>query len=91
VGLVHVAEPGTLAVVPQTDASAFDTAPAVTRSDGGGLLADLDPGWDVGGGILKRRLPAVCGRPGRSAGEPAPTGGSAADENPSDPVIGAEA
>jgi acyl-CoA thioesterase len=31
---------------------AFDAATAVSRSDGGGLLAALDPGWDVGGGIL---------------------------------------
>jgi acyl-coenzyme A thioesterase PaaI-like protein len=57
VGLVHVPEPGTLSVVPQTDSavfdsSAFDIATAVTRTDGGGLVAELDPGWDVGGGIL---------------------------------------
>ena len=32
--------------------SAFDTATAVTRAEGGGLVAELDPGWDVGGGIL---------------------------------------
>jgi len=32
--------------------SAFDTATAVTRTEGGGLVAELDPGWDVGGGIL---------------------------------------
>lgn len=40
--------------MPQTDPapSAFDTATAVTRTEGGGLLADLDPGWDVGGGVL---------------------------------------
>jgi hypothetical protein len=40
--------------VPQTDRvpSAFDTATAVTRAEGGALVADLDPGWDVGGGIL---------------------------------------
>jgi acyl-coenzyme A thioesterase PaaI-like protein len=48
--------PDTLAGVPQTDSappfSAFDAATAVTRAEGGGLVADLDPGWDVGGGIL---------------------------------------
>ncbi|MGY5883790.1 thioesterase family protein [Modestobacter lacusdianchii] len=32
--------------------SAFDAATAVTRSEGGGLSATLDPGWDVGGGVL---------------------------------------
>jgi hypothetical protein len=53
VGLVHVPEPGTLSVVPQTaPTSAFDTATAVHRAEGGGLVADLDPGWDVGGGVL---------------------------------------
>ncbi|MGY1842382.1 acyl-CoA thioesterase [Modestobacter sp. SYSU DS0875] len=30
----------------------FDAATAVTGTEGGGLTADLDPGWDVGGGIL---------------------------------------
>jgi len=45
--------PGTLAVVPQDDEiSAFDAATAVRRTEGGGLIADLDPGWDVGGGVL---------------------------------------
>ena len=45
--------PGTLAVVPQTDEpSSFDAATAVQRTEGGGLVAQLDPGWDVGGGIL---------------------------------------
>jgi acyl-CoA thioesterase len=45
--------PGTLAVVPQDDElSPFDAATAVQRSEGGGLVAQLDPGWDVGGGIL---------------------------------------
>jgi hypothetical protein len=40
--------------VPQTDRvpSAFDIATAVIRAEGGALVADLDPGWDVGGGIL---------------------------------------
>jgi Thioesterase-like superfamily len=52
---VHVDHPGTLAVVPQTHAgplSAFDAATAVTRAEGGRLVAALDPGWDVGRGIL---------------------------------------
>ncbi len=34
------------------DLSAFDAATAVRRAEGGGLVADLDPGWDVGGGVL---------------------------------------
>ncbi|WP_448625543.1 acyl-CoA thioesterase [Geodermatophilus sp. URMC 64] len=40
--------------MPQTDDAVpdFDAATAVTRAEGGGLVADLDPGWDVGGGIL---------------------------------------
>ncbi|WP_167760928.1 thioesterase family protein [Geodermatophilus sp. DF01-2] len=40
--------------MPQTDpaVSVFDATTAVTRSDGGGLAADLDPGWDVGPGVL---------------------------------------
>jgi acyl-CoA thioesterase len=40
--------------VPQTDRapSAFDTATAVTRTEGGGVAAELDPGWDVGGDVL---------------------------------------
>jgi hypothetical protein len=40
--------------VPQTDAqiSAFDRATAVSRTEGGGFRAELDPGWDVGGGVL---------------------------------------
>jgi hypothetical protein len=52
VGLVHAPEPGTLSVVPQTDLPAFDRATAVTRTGAGGLVAELDPGWDVGGGVL---------------------------------------
>ena len=46
--------PGTLAAVPQDDAlpSEFEAATAVRRAEGGGLVAELDPGWDVGGGIL---------------------------------------
>jgi hypothetical protein len=56
--------PGTLAVVPQNDElSDFDAATAVRRSEGGGLIADLDPGWDVGGGILNGGyLLSVVGR-----------------------------
>jgi Thioesterase-like superfamily len=40
--------------VPQTDGTPFDfdAATAVRRAEGGGLVADLDPGWDVGGGVL---------------------------------------
>src|SRR3954449_2911324 len=54
VRVLHEIHPGTLAVVPQTDSShsAFDAATAVTRAEGGGMVAELDPGWDVGGGIL---------------------------------------
>jgi hypothetical protein len=46
--------PGRLPGVPQTDGtpSAFDAATTVRRAEGGGLVADLDPGWDVGGGVL---------------------------------------
>ena len=41
--------------MPQDDAeptSAFDAATAVRRGPDGGHLADLDPGWEVAGGIL---------------------------------------
>jgi hypothetical protein len=39
--------------VPQSDAtSQFDAATAVRRSEGGGLEADLDGGWNVGAGVL---------------------------------------
>jgi acyl-coenzyme A thioesterase PaaI-like protein len=41
--------------VPQTDdrtPSDFDRATAVARAEGGGVVAELDPGWDVGGGVL---------------------------------------
>jgi acyl-coenzyme A thioesterase PaaI-like protein len=41
--------------VPQDDdhpVSAFDVATAVRRGPDGGFVADLDPGWDVGGGVL---------------------------------------
>src|SRR5215204_2548740 len=43
--------PGTLGDVAH-DHSAFDAATTVQRAEGGGLVAELDPGWDVGGGIL---------------------------------------
>jgi acyl-coenzyme A thioesterase PaaI-like protein len=56
--------PGTLAVVPQSlSSSEFDAATFVNRTDDGGLVAELDPGWDVGGGILNGGyLLAVAGR-----------------------------
>jgi hypothetical protein len=41
--------------VPQDDdpqGSAFDAATAVRRGPDGGFVAELHPGWDVGGGIL---------------------------------------
>ncbi|MGY1689114.1 thioesterase family protein [Geodermatophilus sp. SYSU D01105] len=40
--------------MPQTrpEMSEFDAATAVTRTEGGGLTAELDEGWDVGPGIL---------------------------------------
>jgi acyl-coenzyme A thioesterase PaaI-like protein len=40
--------------VPQTDdlISDFDRSTAVVSTGGGALTADLDPGWEVGGGIL---------------------------------------
>src|SRR4051794_41895295 len=50
--------PGTLAVVPQNDElSDFDAATAVRRAEGGGVIAHLHPGWDVGGGVLHRGGP----------------------------------
>jgi hypothetical protein len=56
------ADPGTLAAVPQTE-SAFDRATAVARTEGGGVRAELDPGWDVGNGVLNGGyLLAVVGR-----------------------------
>lgn len=50
--------------MPQDDpTTAFDTATAVRRTEGGGLAADLDPGWDVGNGILNGGyLLSVVGR-----------------------------
>jgi acyl-coenzyme A thioesterase PaaI-like protein len=46
--------PGTLIDVPQSDSSPapFAVATAVRRGDDGGIVADLDPGWDVGGNVL---------------------------------------
>ena len=40
--------------MPQNDPSPFefDAATAVTRAEGGALVTELHPGWDVGGGIL---------------------------------------
>jgi acyl-CoA thioesterase len=43
--------------------SEFDAATAVDRAEGGGLVTVLDPGWDVGGGILNGGyLLSVVGR-----------------------------
>ena len=55
---------GTLERVPQDDhLSAFDAATTVRRAEGGGLVTELDPGWDVGGGILNGGyLLSVVGR-----------------------------
>jgi acyl-CoA thioesterase len=59
-----VSHPGTLTVVPQNDGpTAFDAATTVQRTEGGGLVTQLDPGWDVGGGILNGGyLLSVAGR-----------------------------
>ena len=40
--------------MPQQDATStgFAAATAVRRAEGGGLTADLEPGWDVGGTVL---------------------------------------
>ena len=44
-------------------ASAFDRATDVRRAEGGGLVAQLDPGWEVGGGVLNGGyLLSVAGR-----------------------------
>ncbi|RBY94175.1 thioesterase family protein [Blastococcus sp. TBT05-19] len=50
--------------MPQNDQqSAFDLATAVRRAEGPALLADLDPTWDVGNGILNGGyLLSVAGR-----------------------------
>src|SRR3954470_21740460 len=55
---------GTLGRVPQADRpTAFDAAPTARGAEGGGLIAELDPGWDVGGGILNGGyLLSVVGR-----------------------------
>ncbi|MCU1616846.1 MAG: uncharacterized protein JWO98_4386 [Frankiales bacterium] len=37
---------------PPATPSGFAAATAVERAEGGGLVANLDPGWDVGAGIL---------------------------------------
>jgi len=43
--------------------ASFDAATAIRRTDGGGIAADLDGGWDVGGSILNGGyLLAVIGR-----------------------------
>jgi hypothetical protein len=55
--------PGTLIGVPQSDPAPFTAATAVRRDHDGGIVADLDPGWDVGGNILNGGyLLAVIGR-----------------------------
>lgn len=55
--------PGTLIGVPQSDPAPFAAATAVRRDDAGALVADLDPGWDVGGNVLNGGyLLAVIGR-----------------------------
>jgi acyl-coenzyme A thioesterase PaaI-like protein len=49
--------------VPPSELPAFDAATAVTRTEGGGLGARLDPGWEVGNGVLNGGyLLAVAGR-----------------------------
>ena len=51
--------------MPQDDRTptAFDAATTVRRTEGGGLVADLDPAWNVGGGILNGGyLLSVVGR-----------------------------
>src|SRR3954447_971997 len=55
---------GTLGRVPQDDRpTAFDAATTVRRAEGGGLVAHLEPGWDVDGGILNGGyLLSVVGR-----------------------------
>src|SRR3954469_18727289 len=82
---------GTLGRVPQDDRpTAFDAATTVRRAEGGGLIAELDPGWDAGGGILNGgyllsvlgraaglggRLPSAGGGAGRVPGDPPPAPG----------------
>jgi hypothetical protein len=65
VRVVHAFHPGTLIDVSQghPSSSGFAQATAVRRDEGGGLTADLDPGWDVGGSVLNGGyLLAVVGR-----------------------------
>jgi hypothetical protein len=69
VRVIHAIHPGTLVDVPQNDGQrsglepSFSVATAVRRTEGGGLAADLDPGWDVGGSVLNGGyLLAVVGR-----------------------------
>ena len=77
--------PGTLSRVPQRRRQ----RPRLRRRDrrpagpeGGGWLADLDPGWDVGGGILNGGyLLAVAAR-AAVAGQPAPAPGRAVGQLP---------
>jgi acyl-CoA thioesterase len=53
VRVIHEHHPDTLATVPQSDATThFDAATAVAHTDSGGLVAELDGGWNVGPGIL---------------------------------------
>jgi acyl-coenzyme A thioesterase PaaI-like protein len=65
VRVFHGNDPGTLARVPHHDAvpASFAAATAVRQDDAAGLATELDPGWDVGGGILNGGyLLAVIGR-----------------------------
>jgi hypothetical protein len=65
VRVLHANHPGTLIGVLQDDAvtASFAAATAVRPGEGGALVADLDPGWDVGGSILNGGyLLAVIGR-----------------------------
>jgi hypothetical protein len=63
VRVFHADHPGTLIGVSQSDPVPFAAATAVHRVEAGGIGADLDPGWDVGGSILNGGyLLAVIGR-----------------------------
>jgi hypothetical protein len=65
VRVFHAQHPGTLIGVPQNDPvpASFAAATGVRRAEGGGIVAELDPGWDVGGSILNGGyLLAVIGR-----------------------------
>ena len=62
--------------------SSFAAATAVRRADGGGIVAELDPGWDVGGNILNGGyLLAVIAR-AAVARQPAPAPGGGVGELP---------